>query len=86
MAFEDGLEEVVQYLTSYFLDGGKELAESFGDQGPSLAAEMGAMLEERFLTVIHLLGSCGWSIKKTRFPTKPSSLARSRCWKKPCPS
>jgi hypothetical protein len=48
MAFEDGLEEVVGYLTSYFLDGGKELAASFGDQGPSLAAEMGAVLEERF--------------------------------------
>lgn len=47
MAFEDGLEEVVGYLTSYYLDGGKELAHSFGDQGPALAADMGAMLEER---------------------------------------
>lgn len=47
MAFDDGIEEVVSLLTSYFLDGGKELVANFGDQAPSLAAEMGALLEER---------------------------------------
>jgi hypothetical protein len=47
MAFEDGLEEIVGYLTRYYLDGGLELQENFGDQGPSLAAEVAAMLEER---------------------------------------
>lgn len=50
MAFDEGIEEVVSLLTSYFLDGGRELVSNFGDQAPSLAAEMGAMLEERLTT------------------------------------
>ena len=47
MSLGDGIEEIVGYLTSYYMDGGQELLRSFGDQGPSLAAEMGEMLNER---------------------------------------
>lgn len=47
MALEEGFDEVVGYLTSFFLDGGKELSASFGDQAPALAQEMSEMLEER---------------------------------------
>lgn len=50
MPLQDGIEEVVSLMTSYFMDGGKELAADYGDQAPSLAAEMGAMLEERLST------------------------------------
>jgi hypothetical protein len=50
MPMDEDLDEVVTLLTSYFLDGGKELTENYGDQAPSLAAEMGALLEERLST------------------------------------
>lgn len=50
MAFDEGIEEIVTILTSYFQDGGRELAEQYGDQAPSLAAEIGALLEERLST------------------------------------
>lgn len=46
MALEEGIEVVVGYLTSYYRDGGAELAEQFGDQAPALAGEMGQMLQE----------------------------------------
>jgi len=45
---DDVIEEVVTILTSYFRDGGIELSANYGDQAPSLAAEMGGILEERF--------------------------------------
>ena len=48
MALEEGIDVVVGYLTSYYRDGGVELSEQFGDQAPSLAEEMGQMLEEFF--------------------------------------
>jgi hypothetical protein len=48
MALDDNIiDEVASILTSYFLDGGADLAATYGDQAPSLAAEMGALLEER---------------------------------------
>lgn len=50
MPLDEGIEEVVNILTSYFLDGGKELTGMYGDQAPQLASEMGALLEERLST------------------------------------
>lgn len=50
MPLDDGIEEVVTILTSYFMDGGKELTGMYGDQAPQLASEMGALLEERMST------------------------------------
>jgi len=51
MAFDDdGIEEVAMILTSFYLDNGKEIAAQYGDQAPSLAQEMGAMVEERLTT------------------------------------
>lgn len=47
MPFEEGIEEIVTIMTSYFMDGGKELTDMYGDQAPQLASEIGAMLEER---------------------------------------
>ncbi|NLG99006.1 MAG: hypothetical protein GX491_16740 [Chloroflexi bacterium] len=47
MAFEEGIEAIVTILTRYYMDGGREIAERYGDQGPSLAAEVGDMLEEQ---------------------------------------
>jgi hypothetical protein len=47
MPLGDGIEEIVGYLTSYYLDGGEELQRTFGDQGPALASEIGEMLNER---------------------------------------
>lgn len=49
MAFEEGLDEVVSILTSYYLDGGRDLVDHYGDQAPSLAGEMAQMLEELFI-------------------------------------
>lgn len=48
MAFDEGIDEVVTIITSYLLDGGKDLAEHYGDQAPSLAGEMAQVLEELF--------------------------------------
>lgn len=45
MPLDDGIDEVVRILTSYYRDGGKSLVEEYGDQAPSLAEEMGNMLE-----------------------------------------
>jgi hypothetical protein len=39
-------DEIARLLSSYYRDGGQELISEFGDQGPSLAGEMGSMLEE----------------------------------------
>ena len=47
MPLGDGIEEIVGYLTSYYMDGGGELQRNFGDQGPALASEIGEMLQER---------------------------------------
>ncbi len=47
MPLQDGVEPVVSILTDYFVDGGRQLVDDYGDQAPSLAAEMAAMLEER---------------------------------------
>lgn len=44
---DDTIDEVVSILTSYYRDGGVELRENYGEQAPSLAAEMGEILEER---------------------------------------
>ena len=42
---DEGIDVVVGYLTSYYRDGGVELSEQFGDQAPSLAGEIGEMLD-----------------------------------------
>ncbi len=47
MPLDVGYDEIVRILTSYYRDGGQELVDEFGDQGPSLAGEVGEMLEER---------------------------------------
>ncbi len=48
MPLNVGYDEIVRILTLYYRDGGQELVDEFGDQGPSLAGEMGGMLEELF--------------------------------------
>lgn len=47
MPLDEGIEEVVSILTSFYLDGGKDLERNYGDQASSLAGEMAAMMEER---------------------------------------
>ncbi len=47
MPLDVGYDEIVRILTLYYRNGGRELVDEFGDQGPSLAGEMGEMLEER---------------------------------------
>lgn len=44
---DDTIDEIVTILTSYYRDGGVELNALYGDQAPSLASEMGAVLEHR---------------------------------------
>ena len=46
MPLNVGFDEIARLLSSYYRDGGLDLIDEFGDQGPSLAGEMGAMLEE----------------------------------------
>lgn len=46
MPLDVGFDEIARILSSYYRDGGQDLIDEFGDQGPSLAAEMGGMLEE----------------------------------------
>ena len=46
MPLNTSFDEIARILTSYYQDGGQELIDEFGDQGPSLAGEMGGMLEE----------------------------------------
>jgi hypothetical protein len=47
MPLDVGYDEIVRILSLYFIDGGKELVVEYGEQAPSLAGEMAAMLEER---------------------------------------
>ncbi len=47
MPLDVGYDEIVRILTLYYRNGGLELVDEFGDQGPSLAGEMGEMLGER---------------------------------------
>ncbi len=47
MPLDVGYEEIARILTSYYRDGGRERVDEFSDQAPSLAGEMGEMLEER---------------------------------------
>ncbi len=49
MAFDEGIDEVVSIITSFYLDGGKDLTQHYGDQAPSLAGEMAQMIEEVLL-------------------------------------
>lgn len=44
---DDYIEPLVTTLTRYYLDGGQDLVEQYGDQGPSLAGEMGEMIGDR---------------------------------------
>jgi hypothetical protein len=47
MPLDVGYDEIVRILTLYYSDGQQELVEEFGEQGPSLAGEMGGLVEER---------------------------------------
>jgi hypothetical protein len=47
MPLDVGYDEIVRILTLYYSDNQQELVDEFGDQGPSLAGEMGEILEER---------------------------------------
>ena len=48
MPMEQGMDEVVHILTSYFRGDTQYIVEQYGDQAPSLADEMADMLEELF--------------------------------------
>lgn len=49
MPINEGIEEVVGILTTYYRpDGHQYLVEQYGEQAPSLAEEMAALLEELF--------------------------------------
>lgn len=50
MPLDEGIEEVVSILTSYYEDGGSFLKEQYGDQAPLMADEMGEMLGEMLQT------------------------------------
>ncbi len=50
MPLDEGIDEVVQILTSYYDDGGSFIKEQYGDQAPMLADEMGNMLGEMLQT------------------------------------
>lgn len=47
MPLDVGYDEIVRILSLYYMDGGKDLILEYGEQAPSLAGEMGAMLDER---------------------------------------
>jgi hypothetical protein len=47
MPLDVGYDEIARILTSYYLDGGREIRGEYGDQGVSLAAEMGELLDEQ---------------------------------------
>jgi hypothetical protein len=49
MPLQDGIEEIVTIVTSYLMDGGKELTNMYGDQAPQLASEISALLEARLM-------------------------------------
>jgi hypothetical protein len=46
MPLDEGIEEVVSILTSYYQDGGHFIVEQYGEQAPMLAGEMGEVLGE----------------------------------------
>lgn len=43
----DYIEPLVTTLTRYYLDGGQDLVEQYGDQAPALASELGEMVGDR---------------------------------------
>jgi hypothetical protein len=48
MPFSEDMDDVVKILTSYYQDGGKNLIDQYGEQAPTLAMELGDILEELF--------------------------------------
>jgi hypothetical protein len=48
MPLDVGMDAITDILTSYYSDGGTELVDLYGDQAPSLAGEMGQVLEDLF--------------------------------------
>ena len=50
MPLNQGIEEVVSILSSYYGDGGRMLRLEYGEQAPMLASEMGEMLGEMLQT------------------------------------
>lgn len=48
MPLDEGIEDVVTLLTSFYRDGGDEIRELYGDQAPMMAEEMGNMIGEIF--------------------------------------
>jgi hypothetical protein len=47
MPLDVGYDEIVRILTLYYSNHGQDLVDEFGEQGPSLAGEMGEVLGER---------------------------------------